>query len=542
MKKCLCVCTTLALAIAAAGCGSGTSTSQTSGNASNREAGSSKQYAELHWGSTPWQGPLNWYYSCWPEAGAIESLAVQSLVEFESDGKPKLGLASSVEHPNPTTYIYKIRSGVRFSDGKPMTVADVLFSFSLADGKESLVTKGLWQNVASFSADGNSAVVIKLKHPEAPWPSIFAMSSQVIEKAAADKFSEKALGTPGDLPVGTGPWKLDSYQPSVGVHLSRNPYWKGQPQPAQRITVSVFKEETSLALALRSGTIDGAFDYLLPKPFADIPGARQITAPNAGNIYLGINKNYPPFNDIHVRRAIAYATDVKGMMKAIFGEGNGLAAQATSFLPASLLGTNVGSKSEIDALIGSLPKYEFNLAAAKRELERSAYPHGFSTTIDAQPNESFPVLIGQVLSSDLAKIGITAKVRLVQLDEIPTMTGRNVTIYPSELGSLYPDPNFPMSSMLGSKEILPSGSGLNWAQYRNAEVDKLLAQQAETVNPTTRLELIGKILHVEEAELPYRALFSHSYYLTLSNKYVFPTFSWWTTLVTPWALNVKLAS
>lgn len=538
MRKCWCAGVALALTVALAGCGG--SQGQSSGVASN-SAGSSKQYAELRWGSTPWQGPLNWYYSCWPEAGAIESLAVQSLMEFEPDGKIKLGLASSVEHPNPTTYVYHIRPGIRFSDGNPLTTADILFSFQRADGKESLVIKGLWADVASFSAQGSSAVVIKLKRPLAPWPSIFAMSSQVIEKAQADQISEKALGTPGHLPIGTGPWKLDSYQPEVSVHLSRNPYWKGQSQPAQRITINVFKEETALALALRSGAVEGAFDYLTPKPFVDIPGARQITSPGAGNISLGVNKTFPPFNDVHVRRAIAFATDVKGMMAALFGSGNDLAEEASSFLPASMLG-NIGSKSEVGAMIGSLPKYEFNLNKAKQELARSAYPHGFTTTIDAQPNESFPVLIAQILSSDLAKIGITAKVHLVQLDEIATMVGRKVTIYPSELGSLYPDPNFLLTGMLGSKEILPNGSGLNWAQYRNSEVDKLLEEQSEIVNPTARLKAIGKLLRIEESELGYRPLFAHSTYLTLSNKYVFPTFSWWTTLVTPWALNVKLAS
>lgn len=541
MRKHLCACAMVALAVAVAGCG-GSKGQTTGGTASNSAAGSSKQYADLRWGSTPWQGPLNWYYSCWPAAGSIESLAVQSLVEFESGGKLKLGLASSEEHPNPTTYIYKIRSGVRFSDGKPLTVADVLFSFSRADGKESLVIKGLWSDVASYYASGNSAVVIKLKRPEAAWPSIFAMSSQVIEKAQADKVSEKDLGTPGHLPIGTGPWKLDSYQPEISVRLSRNPYWKGQRQPAQTITISVFKEETGLALALRSGAIDGAFGYLTPKPFENIPGARQITAPSASNAYLGINPTFPPFNNIHVRRAIAYATDVKGMMKAIFGAGTNLATEATSFFPTSLLGENIGSASTIDKLIRSLPKYEFNLAAAKRELAQSPYPNGFTTVIDAQPDESFPVLIAQVLSSDLAKIGVKATVRLVQADEITTMSGKKVTIYPSGLGSLYPDPNFLLASMLRSAETLPSGSGLNWAEYHNEEVEKLIEQQSEIVDPHARLKLIGKLLQIEEAELPYRPLFSPDYYLTLSDKYVFPTFSWWTTLVTPWALNVKLAS
>jgi peptide/nickel transport system substrate-binding protein len=534
MRKYLYAGMALVLAALLAGCGGGKA--QSSSTASNREAGSSKQYAELRWGVSPWQGPLNITYTDWPDVGAIESLAVQSLVEFEPDGNAKLGLASSVEHSSPTTYIYHIKSGVKFSDGKPLTIADVVFSLDRNSGKEALVAKGLWADVSSVAAQGDSAVVIKLKKPETAWPKIMGICSDIIEKAQAARVGEKALGTPGNLPIGTGPWKLDSYQPEVGVHLSRNPYWTGAQQPAEKIDISIFKQESSMALALRSGSIDGTFDAEgSPKLFTNISGVHVLSAPGYGVVYMGLKTTRPPFTDVHVRRAIADATDVQGMIKASYPAG--LASESRTIFPTSLL-SELGPSSQVNAMVDSLPKYEFNLAKAKEELAKSAYPHGFATTVYAEAWVSNAVSDAQVLSFDLGKIGIRAKVSLVQPDEIVKAI-ENLTIIPSTQPPEYPDPSG-LAALLSASEILPKGSGYNYAGYSNPAVEKLMAEQAEASDSTTRINLIGKALKIVEAELPYRPLYSPDYLVALSDKYVYPQFSLWTNFDTAWALGVKL--
>lgn len=191
MKKHLCAIVAIALSLAIAACGGGGS--QSSSKTAGGGTGSSKSYAVLHWGVPIFPSPIygvdNGYY----QADLIEQLAVQNLQEFEPSGKVKLGLASSVEHPDATTYVYNLRSGVKFSDGTPLTVADVVFSLDHnINGKESAV-KLQWQDVASVSAKGSSAVVVKLKRPNAAWPQIMAFTSQIIEKAAAERSVKKAL-------------------------------------------------------------------------------------------------------------------------------------------------------------------------------------------------------------------------------------------------------------------------------------------------------------------------------------------------------------
>lgn len=122
MRRYLCVGLALAVAFVAAGCGGSGQTTPTSSS-----TGSSKPYPELRWGLPAFPSALDFQRNANGAEASVESLTVNTLMEYTPDGKVKPGLASSVEHPNATTYIYHLRS-VKFSDGKPMTAADVVFS------------------------------------------------------------------------------------------------------------------------------------------------------------------------------------------------------------------------------------------------------------------------------------------------------------------------------------------------------------------------------------------------------------------------------
>jgi peptide/nickel transport system substrate-binding protein len=534
MRKYLCAIAMLALSLTVAACGSSSNNSNTV--ASSSATGSAKSYPELKWGMIAFPGAIDWSKNPWNQAASIESLAVQDLVELGPNGEVKPAIASSVEHPNPTSYIYNIRSGVKFSDGKPLTVADVVYSLQRNLVGKEVWMKVFWEDVSSVAAHGPSAVLVKLKHPYAPWPAIVGSTSPIIEKAAAEKVGEKALGTPTGMLIGTGPWKFDNIKPEVSVQLSRNPYWKGPQPPAERISISIFKAESSEALALRSGAIDGTFSYLSLKSFENIPGTHQLTAPGSDVIVAAINTAQPPFNDVHVRRAIAYATNVKGAIEAVFP---GHAEEAVTVSPRSSF-ANMGPKNRVTSMLDALPKYEFNLEAAKRELAKSAYPHGFTTKVEVNANEQDSQLVAQILASDLSKIGITAKVYVLPLNE--DLYGKKTTIFVNEFFSIYPDADSLLAALLPSSNIRPPGNGFNQAEYKRPEVDKLLSEEAETLNRSRRLDVVEKLLGTIGAEVPYRPIYTADLLGSLSEKYVFPTFSPWTALFRPWALEVKLAS
>jgi peptide/nickel transport system substrate-binding protein len=535
MRKYLCVCVALVLMVAIEGCGA--SKGQPNQAASNGGTGLSKSYPQLHWGMTTFPGKLDSDRTPFGGTLSIESLAVNNLMEYEPDGKVKPGLASSVEQPNSTTYVYHLRS-VKFSDGKPMTAADVVFSLDRNINDKESWTKSYWEDVASITARDSSTVVVKLKRPSAIFQDVVAFSGEVVEKAAAEQDGEKATGTPGHLLIGTGPWKFDSYQPEATVQLSRNPYWTGPRQPAEKVTVTLFKTEASMALALRSGAIDGATEYAAPKIFAGIPGTHQLRAPGTTVDFVVANTKRPPFNDVHVRRALAYATDAKGMIDALYPGGD--ATEDPTMMPASLF-ANLGSQSQVNEVLSALPKYEFSLAKAKQELAKSAYPHGFSTPIEVSQTATGLISSAEILASDLAKIGIQANVDELTPAEAVEFNSGKIKLAMIESGSVYPDPEGIMSSRLAPAQINPPGTGLNMANYRNTKVDSLLTESVEILDPAKRLQVIGKLLGIEGGEAPYWPMYTHATFGTLSAKYVLPKFALWTMWLSPWALNVKLA-
>lgn len=534
VKRILCAGMMLVMVLAIAACGGGGKGA--SNSASNTGVGSSKPYHELRWGLLSFSGVLDWTRNPNGYMASVESLAVDNLMEYEPDGKVKPGLASSVEQPNSTTYIYHLKS-VKFSDGKPMTAADVVFSLDRNITAKESWTKPYWEDVASISAPNSSTVLIKLKRPSAIFQDVVAFSGEVVEKAAAEKVSEKELGTPGHMLIGTGPWKLDSYQPEASVQLSANPYWKG-PRTAENITVNLFKSEATMALAVRSGAIDGVFYYISSKTFANIPGVHQILEPSTTWALMSVNTAMRPFNDVHVRRALAYATDSQGLIDALYPAGT--AQEDVAFGPSSLL-TDLASQGEINKLEASLPTYKFNLAAAKQELAKSAYPHGFTTTLEVPDSTPALVSAAQILSADFKKIGITVKI-----DEYPpsaeasTNDGKTKLLL-TEDGAIYPDIEGLMW-MLAASQIHPPGSGLNTANFRNAEFDKLQPEAVETLSKSKRFQMVSKMLNVVGKEMPYIPLYSHKTFSAISEKYVLPGPSFWTMIWTPWGLRVKLAS
>jgi peptide/nickel transport system substrate-binding protein len=535
MRKRVGGCAALVLVMAlVAACGGGKA--QTGKSVS--QTGSSRPYPELRWGVSAFGSKLELRKELSVAISSIEGLAVQGLEAFEPDGKLKPELASSTEQPNPTTYVYHLKAGVKFSDGKPLTVADVIYSLKLDLGSESAV-KGYWENVSSVSAQGSSAVVVKLKRPNALWPEYLALTDQIVEQEAAEEAGgEKTLGTENNLPVSTGPWKIDSFTPEVGVKLSRNPYWSGPRQGADKIDVSVFKTEASEALALRSDAIDGASFYSAPKLFLNIPGVRELTAPGVSLEFLEMNTTAKPFDNVYVRRAIGYAANVKGMLRAMFPPG--FATEETTFASRESF-ANLGSPAEVNAMLDSLPKYEFDLTAAKRELAKSPYPHGFSTTLQVAAGSPVELGLGEILASDLAKVGITVKIHEFTASEYPDLFAGKYAIWLQGYASNYPDPESMFSLLLSPSQIDPPGSGLNGSRYRNDEVAKLLIEQREKLNPAQRLQVIGRLLKVAGKDEPYAILFTPAESIALSDRYVFPTFSPWTNLYGPFAAGVRLA-
>jgi peptide/nickel transport system substrate-binding protein len=461
-------------------------------------------------------------------------LFMERLMKFGSDGKLQPQLAASVSQPDSRTYVYHLRHGVKFWDGNEMTSADVVGSLEYQSAPGSQ-TATYYTNVQSIEADDRYTVTVTLKHPDDSWPYTVAYEGVIFEKSFLDAH-KTTMGNPGVLIQATGPWKIDSFNPTTGIELSANPFWWGGKVPFERISFKFFATEQNEALAMRSGDIDVAFPN--SRAFASTSGAKIVSWPNNNIGFLAMNVNIAPWNDIHVRRAVAFALNRDDIIAANGGSSYASALFTLDSVSDDLFGLRtLGTAAQVDAATTSIQRYQFDLAEAKQEIAASAYPHGFSASIDIADFGNFPD-IAQIVQANMRRIGIDLQIKTVTTDAwITELYGKKdfgVALVTSHSSS--PDPSGQTSYLLGSQNI-PAG-GLNYAAYAPPEVDKLLADGLATSDPAQRLRIYAQILTHVADDVPYVPLYQTRAFAALSNAVTMPPLNM-LSFESQWALQVK---
>jgi peptide/nickel transport system substrate-binding protein len=352
------------------------------------------------------------------------------------------------------------------------------------------------------------------------------------------KFYEQHQGTfgnPGVLVMGTGPWEVDSLDPTSGGELSANPQWWGGSVRVQHITFKFFSSQASLGLAFRAGEIDLDQAVTDPKSFASTSGAKPMAAPSCGIGFFAMNVLTPPWNDVHVRRAAAYALN----RAAIIVAAGGYATPMYTFIPAVQLRT-IASASQVNALLGSVPLYNYNVAAGKAEMAQSAYPHG-ADAVMIEDNVGSDPDVAQVIASELEAVGIHVQLKIMSDSAYGAIfTGpaaKRATTF-SGGGCFSPDPSN-YTDFLGSTNL--KVGQYNVSDYAPPAVDSLIAAGIATSDPTKRFAAYSALVRRLQTDLPYVGLFNTEWVQALSSKFVEPEYSAysWTG---PYALLIKPAA
>jgi peptide/nickel transport system substrate-binding protein len=379
-------------------------------------------------------------------------------------------------------------------------------------------------------------VVVTLKHPDASWVNWTAYLGFVIFEKKFQQEHKATLGHPGTLVMGTGPWKYDSLDPTRGIEMSANPNWWGGKVPVQHISFKFFSDETSEALAFRAGDLDVVPSLQNPTAFAAASDAKIIHGPSLGEVWVSFPTQTPPWSDIHVRRAVAYALNRTALIKA---DGNTDVA-SDSFIPPRYL-LELGTQAQVNKVLQAMPHYPFSIAKAKAELAKSAYPNGFTAELPQYAYGSI-VNVSQVAIADLKQIGIN-----LQLTVLPNFGAwyakadgpvgkRFLTISCCGGGSYDPSNN---TFLLGAKNI-PTG-GFNFSEYGPPAVDRLMKDGLTTTAPSKRLAIYGQLLKRIATDLPYMTLWDQTASAALSSKFTWPTFDALAAFSRPWPLELKTA-
>ena len=252
-------------------------------------------------------------------------LSYDTLTNYSAkDFSPVPGLATSWKtSPDGLTWTFTIRTGVKWSDGVPLTAHDVAYTFNrVMNGSAEKTNYGNYvANLKSVTAPNNTTVVMTTKHPD---PSMLHLSVYILPEHIWKHVSESQVNTfTNSKMVGSGPFILEQRVTGQFIKLRANPdYWGGAPH-IKTLIFRVFDNNDAMVQALRKGEIDFADDLpgSLYKSLAGAANIKQVPAIYSGFDEIGMNtgaatttgqpigNGNPVLKDVRVRQAINYAID-----------------------------------------------------------------------------------------------------------------------------------------------------------------------------------------------------------------------------------------
>ncbi|MBC9936018.1 MULTISPECIES: ABC transporter substrate-binding protein [unclassified Leucobacter] len=462
-------------------------------------------------------GVLNYY---------VSALSQEGLVALDSVGNLVPALATSWDQPDAKTYVYEIRDDAKFQNGEPVTIDDILYSIEQSGDAEVSPQFAYWyENVDSVEQTGDWQITITLKEPDVGF--VWVPSASAGLTIAPKSFWEANAGEVGSataLLMGTGPYQVTEFVPDSHITLDAvDTWWGGEPE-FESVRFEVIPDDNTRLLALEKNNIDLAFNVPLQQAesWAKTSGVTVDSIPNRSYEGLTFDTSVAPFDDVHVRKAIAMSVDRDSIAEKVFA---GRAEVATSILTPSQLET-VGTPEEARATLAEIPQVEFDLDAAKAELALSDSPDGFTAEITYPNTVPELGLVAQSMAQNLAEIGITLEVKELPISSwIETLGdgvhGLGFMSYNSTTG----DPAELIGWFLGPD---------NPANYDNAEVLGTIEQARSEVDLQQRIDLLVQANALAALDTPYLPIVWNvrttavSDTLQLTDNETF-------TFVTPWA-------
>ncbi|HZS30287.1 MAG TPA: ABC transporter substrate-binding protein [Gaiellaceae bacterium] len=287
----------------------------------------------------------------------------QGLYGFPHGAKLQPVLATGCSHSaNLKTWTCQLRHGVKFSNGDPMTSADVKYSFDRVlkiKGDQGIYT--LLSDLKSTTTSGKYTVVFHLKAPFSVWPYILSTNAGYVVDHKTFPADKILANTDTAHMIGTGPYVLTKFTPSQQAVFGLNKnYWGPKPKNSGLI-INYFTKSSTMKLALEQGQLDMAFQTFAPNEIAAMQKEKSLTVHSGHGVvirYLVFNVKRPPFNNLNVRKAIAYLMPRQTIASRVY---HGTVEPLYSMVPKGLPGQTDAFKT----VYGAQP----NLAKAKAAMK-----------------------------------------------------------------------------------------------------------------------------------------------------------------------------
>ena len=430
----------------------------------------------------------------------------EPLVAMDPDDRIIPALAESWKLVNPTTWEFKLRKGVKFSDGSEMTAEDVVWSIDRpatiigSAGKFDVYTKGI---VDKKIIDAHT-IRFMTKEPYplllADLTSIFIVSKKATQGISGDDFSS------GKGMIGTGRFKFVKFQRDDRVEMERNDnYWGAKPAWS-KVTIRFIPNGATRLAALLAGDVQ-AIEHVPTPDLARVrsnAGLTMFSKVSHRVIYLypdtsrekspfvtdrdgkPLDKN--PLQDVRVRQAISMAINREAIKERVM---EGLAEPTNNVVPATLFGHNP-----------NLKVVKFDPEGAKKLLTLAGYPNGFGLTIHT-PNNRYvnDEKIAQTVAQMLSRVGIVAKVEGMPMSIYLTRGAkREFSFGLLGWGADTGEASSPLRALAACENAAKGFGSFNWLRYCNPKMDALLSSALITVDDKERLRMLQEAtaIYIEE--------------------------------------------
>ena len=424
--------------------------------------------------------------------------------------KPVLATSWS---PNSTfdVWTFKIRQGVKFHNGAPLTADDVVYTYKLQTnpaGKSSALSAfGGVLTPAGVQKVDDFTVAFHLTAPNGNFPYLTSSDNYNMIILPNNYDPAKWEGTF----VGTGPFKLKSYTQKVGASFVRNEeYWGTKAIPAAT-QFTFYDTETPMILALTSGSLDVIGQFAVTNgPQLLSGGYNIIKLKSSAHRELSMRTDQAPFTDPRVRQALALSLDRPAIVTALF-KGAADVGNDSPFAPV-YPSTNT-----------SIPQRSLNVAKAKALLSAAGHPNGFAATLTGEIFQEIPQY-AQIIQQAAKAIGVNLKLNIEAQPKyygnylFGTSDWLDATVSLVDYGHRGV-PNVFLTAPLQTTNAKTGTGAWNAAHFKNADYDRLANQYIATGDLSTQRSIAGQIetLLLDQTPVIYGYFYN---YLTASAKNV----------------------
>ncbi len=417
----------------------------------------------------------------------IRQVAFESLIAVDEQGNMQPRLAESwTVSPDGKSYTFVLRKGVQFHNGQEMTADDAKFAMEYtmeasngAFGFERL------RPVERIETPDRYTLQVTLRDLSSAFlPSLGGIESfSVIPRDSL----EPGVDKPNAFPAGTGPFKFISWQPRQQLVFERFPGYWGRVANIERLVIRPIEDSTVRITALRSGDVDiierTPYEWVQQIKDGKLPGIALTEAHTAGYRRLLFNTADPPFDNLKLRQAVAYGTDMREVLQAAFFGFGEIADQKYP----------VGHKWYVPGV----PSYPYDPDRAKAVLAESGYngepiPMYIENAADMQT-------VAATIQAQMRKIGVNIQIQTLEFASQRDLIAKGQFTFDFMGSNYYDDPYSTYNDLVCES---PRNRIVNYAGYCSAEVDTKLRQIERELDPAKQQALLKEVLVKRYDDIP----------------------------------------